>query len=65
VPCKKQLIEVLNRFLEPIRERRAVFEKDPSVVWDILKQGTARARDEGEQTMALVRQAMKIDYFGS
>jgi tryptophanyl-tRNA synthetase len=65
VPCKKLLVEVVNRFLDPIRQRRSSYEKDPSLVWDILAQGTARARAEGEKTMALVRQAMKIDYFGS
>ena len=63
VPCKKLLVDVLNRFLAPIRERRAVYEKDPAKVWDILDKGTARAREEGAATMALVRQAMKIDYF--
>ena len=63
VPCKKLLIDVLNRFLAPIRERRAVYEKDPDAVWDILNKGTARACEEGAATMALVREAMKIAYF--
>ncbi len=64
VPCKKLLVDVLNNLLEPIRQRRAGYEKDPSTVWDILKAGTLRAREEAEATMALVRQAMSIDYFG-
>ena len=63
VPCKKLLVDVLNRFLAPIRERRAVYEKDPATVWDILRKGTARACEEGAATMALVREAMKIAYF--
>jgi tryptophanyl-tRNA synthetase len=63
VPCKKLLVDVLNRFLAPIREHRAVYERDPDTVWDILNKGTARAREEGAATMALVREAMKIDYF--
>ncbi|MEO0069714.1 MAG: tryptophan--tRNA ligase [candidate division WOR-3 bacterium] len=63
VPCKKLLSDVLNRFLEPIRTRRMELSKDLSLVWDILKKGTERARKEGEKTMALVRQAMKIGYF--
>ncbi len=63
VPCKVRLNEVLNRFLEPIRQRRSELEKKPDELWDILNQGTARARAEGESTMALVRQAMKTDYF--
>ena len=63
VPCKKMLIDKLNTLLAPIRERRAAYEQDPALVWDILEKGTARARAEGEKTMALVRRAMKIDYF--
>jgi len=63
VPCKKLLIDVLNRFLAPIRERRAVYEKDPNSVWDILRRGTTRACEAGAATMALVREAMKISYF--
>jgi tryptophanyl-tRNA synthetase len=63
VPCKKLLVDVLNHFLAPIRERRAVYEKAPDSVWDILRKGTARACEEGAATMALVREAMRIDYF--
>jgi len=63
VACKRLLVDVLNRFLEPIRERRAGYEKRPDLVWDILKAGTGRAQAEGAQTMALVRAAMKVNYF--
>jgi tryptophanyl-tRNA synthetase len=63
VACKKILVDVLNRFLAPVRERRAIYEKDPALVWDILEKGTAHAHEEGARTMALVREAMKIDYF--
>jgi tryptophanyl-tRNA synthetase len=64
VPCKKLLVDVINRFLAPIRERRLVYEKDPDMVWDILSKGTARACEEGAETMALVREAMMIAYLG-
>jgi tryptophanyl-tRNA synthetase len=63
VPCKKLLVDVINRFLAPIRERRLVYEKDPDTVRDILNKGTARACEEGAETMARVREAMKIAYF--
>lgn len=63
VPCKKRLAELLIKFLEPIQHRRREMEEHPDTVWDILLKGTQRAREEGEKTMALVRNAMKIDYF--
>ena len=61
--CKKFLNEVLNQFLEPMRQRRREFEKDIPEIYNILKKGTARARETAAQTMDEVRRAMKIDYF--
>ncbi len=63
VACKKNLAAVLNRLLDPIRERRAAYDR-PGVVEEILGAGTGAARLEGEATMEKVREAMKIDYFG-
>ena len=61
--CKKFLLNVLNDRLEPIRERRAQWEKRIPDVLDILKRGTAAARERGAQTLQEVRHAMRIDYF--
>jgi tryptophanyl-tRNA synthetase len=61
--CKKFLNQVLNKFLEPMRLRRAEFEKDIPEIYNILKKGTAQAREVGAQTMDEVRKAMRIDYF--
>ncbi len=63
VPCKRELVQALEHFLAPIRERRAYYEVRPDLVWDILRTGTHRARAEGENTMGLVRQAMHTAYF--
>jgi tryptophanyl-tRNA synthetase len=63
VTIKKNLVETLNALLEPIRVRRRQFEQRPDDVWDILKQGTARANEMAEQTLALAKAAMKQDYF--
>ena len=60
---KKYLIEVLNDFLEPIRQRRKQFEQDPAAVMDILRAGTQAARAVAAVTMADVRKAMKLNYF--
>ncbi len=61
--CKKFLTAVLQETLEPIRQRRAEFEKDIPAVIDILRRGTEAAREAGAQTMSEVRRAMRLDYF--
>jgi tryptophanyl-tRNA synthetase len=60
VDCKKLMAQALNRRLAPIQERRSVYEKHPGQVWQILEEGTARARQEAEKTMAEVRQAVGL-----
>ncbi|MBQ9284837.1 MAG: tryptophan--tRNA ligase [Bacteroidaceae bacterium] len=60
---KKFLAAVLQETLEPIRQRRAEFEKDVPAVIDILRRGTEVAREAGAQTMSEVRRAMRLDYF--
>ncbi|MFA6665869.1 MAG: tryptophan--tRNA ligase [Armatimonadota bacterium] len=64
VDCKKLLAQVINNFLEPMRERRAKYQANPKLVDDILIAGTERAREEGQKTMSQVREAMCLDYFG-
>ncbi len=60
---KKFLAAVLQETLEPIRQRRAEWEKDIPAVIDILRKGTEQAREVGAQTMDEVRRAMRLDYF--
>ena len=64
VKVKEYLFETLDAILAPIRERRAEYAKDPAIVYEILKDGTARANTVAAATLAEVRAAMKIDYFG-
>ena len=64
VECKKRLAGALNEMLEPIREKRAYYESHLDEVDDILRAGTQRAISVGAQTLAEVKEAMKIDYFG-
>ena len=61
--CKKFLNEVLNKFLEPMRQRRHEFEQDIPEIYNILKKGTEKARETAAQTMDEVRKAMQINYF--
>jgi tryptophanyl-tRNA synthetase len=55
---KTKLAQALNTFLDPIRDRRSEFESHPSLVEDILRQGTAKMRIEAKKTIGLVRSAM-------
>ena len=61
--CKKLLMNILQDTLEPIRQRRAEFERDIPAVHDILKQGCEKAREAAVETMDEVRRAMKLNYF--
>ena len=62
--CKKRLAAALNAMLEPIREKRNYYESHLEEVDAILHAGTQRAISDGAQTLAEVKEAMKIDYFG-
>lgn len=63
VKVKKFLNNVIQQELEPIRTRRKEWETKTSEVYEILKQGTAEAKNVAEQTLYNVRSAMKINYF--
>lgn len=62
VDDKKLLAEIMIEKLRPIRERREEIDRDPSIVWDTLKDGNRRARERAGETMQLVREAMQIDF---
>jgi len=63
VECKGRLTEVLDNLLAPIREKRKEYEAKMKDVEEILREGTKRARAEGQETVRLVKEALKIDYF--
>ena len=62
VQCKKELIEKMNEFLKPIKEKRKYYEENPELVKDILNRGTEKAQAKAKEQMIKVRKAMKIDY---
>ena len=64
VAVKKYLIEEMDKILKPIREKRSELEKNPDMIYEILKKGSSKAEKIAEQTLKEVKQAMKIDYFG-
>ena len=63
VKVKKFLNNVIQSELEPIRTRRKEWEAKVPEVYEILKSGTAKAREVAAETLSNVRKAMKINYF--
>ena len=63
VDCKRLLAKNLNKHLEPFREKRAEYEKDPDYVKDVLLDGAKRAQVIADETMNQVRKA--IGFFGA
>jgi tryptophanyl-tRNA synthetase len=60
IDCKEVLIKNIFSVLEPIWEKRKHYQKNPSIVHDILAKGTEKAAALAEETMQLVRSAMKF-----
>jgi tryptophanyl-tRNA synthetase len=58
VEVKEKLARAINRFLDPIRERRAGCQAQPELVEEILEHGIRRMRREAEETLRLVHAAM-------
>ena len=63
VKVKKFLNNVLQSELAPIRARRKEWEKDIPAVFDILKEGSEKAKEVAAKTWKEVKAAMKINYF--
>lgn len=63
VKVKKFLNNIVQEELEPIRERRKMFERDIPAIFEILKKGSEAAREAAAQTLSEVKSAMRINYF--
>jgi tryptophanyl-tRNA synthetase len=62
VEVKQKLARAINAFLDPIRERRAYFEAHSGQVRDALAKGIGESSAIGTETMAMVKDAMQINY---
>jgi tryptophanyl-tRNA synthetase len=62
VEVKVKLAAAINARLDPIRERRAAALARPGYLRDVLVEGSERARREARETMARVRDALKLRY---
>lgn len=63
VKTKRYLLEILERELAPIRERRLEYAKDMGEVFRMLEKGSQAARQVAGQTLSEVKSAMGINYF--
>jgi len=63
VKTKRYLLEILERELGPIRERRIEFAKDMGEVYNMLQKGSEKAREVAGQTLSEVKGAMGLHYF--
>jgi tryptophanyl-tRNA synthetase len=54
---KKRLLDLVDQFFAPARERRRELEADPGYVQDVLREGGMRARAVAQQVMEKVREA--------
>ena len=59
---KKRLTASLNDYFAPIRERRAELAADEGHLREVLRDGNAKAAAVADQTLAEVREAMKMVY---
>lgn len=62
VEVKQKLTRALNRFLEPIRERRAYYNDRRPLVRDALEKGSREAQAIGQETLRMVHEALHLDY---
>ncbi len=60
IECKGWLADGVVAELAPIQKRRRTYEAKPEEVWQILRAGSAKARERAEATMRQVRDAMHM-----
>jgi len=60
IECKSWAADALVQLLNPMQQRRKKFEENPRLAWDILEDGTARAKKAANETMDEVRAAMSM-----
>jgi tryptophanyl-tRNA synthetase len=60
VEVKEKLVAALNRFLEPMRERRAKYEEQGGLVDHLIVEGTTKTRKEVQETVFATRKSMGL-----
>jgi tryptophanyl-tRNA synthetase len=62
VEVKMKLAAAMNAMLDPMRERRAALLARPGELREIVVEGSRKARVVAQDTMARVREAVKLVY---
>jgi len=62
VDDKRLLADIMNAYLQPMRERRERLAGDRDALLDVLVEGSRKARESAQETMEQVRAAMGLDY---
>lgn len=60
IACKKEMAVILNKFLEPFRQRRKELAVRPERIEEIITAGREKARTVAQETMVKVRKAINL-----
>ena len=60
VEVKEKLTIALNNFLDPIREKRAEYEKDNGFVEQMIYEGTLKGSKIAEETVSMMKKSMGL-----
>ncbi|HGC8247777.1 TPA: tryptophan--tRNA ligase [Streptococcus agalactiae] len=63
VKTKRYLLDILERELSPIRERRLEYAKDMGQIYQMLQKGSEKAQAVAASTLDEVKSAMGLNYF--
>ena len=62
IECKTWASDSLWRVLGPMQERREKYEANPKLAWDILEEGSTKARAVAEATIIEAREAANLSH---
>lgn len=63
IKVKRFLNSVITETLEPVYNKRTELAKHTDEIYEMLREGSVRARETAAETLHNVRKAMKINYF--
>jgi len=58
--CKKELAQILIKFLEPVQEKRKELLENKKQVFDILEEGEKKAREAAAKTISEAKQLINL-----